>query len=194
MRVPKFRNLWQLYIVPLLLVGLLILGDKTEIFLKSHTSFESLADETSAFVEIDPNELEKTTVTEAVDGDTIVIENDKKVRFIGVDTPETKHPSKPVQCFGKEASRITKALLEGKEIYLEKDISEVDRYDRLLRYIYLPNPKNEKEALFVNEYLLEQGYARIVTYPPDVKYLDVFQNALQIAYKEKRGLWKSCVE
>ncbi|MCA9371505.1 thermonuclease family protein [Candidatus Woesebacteria bacterium] len=192
--MPKITKLWQLYILPLLVVGILLIGDQIGFFYNSNQPFDKIAEHTTALVEIDPTTLEQAYVEEVVDGDTIKLANGKSVRYIGIDTPETKHPSKPVQCYGKEASQKNKELVEGKTIYLEKDVSETDRYDRLLRYIYLPNPEDQTEALFVNEYLVEQGYAKILTYPPDVKYHEVFQNALQKAQKEQRGLWGTCTK
>jgi len=75
------------------------------------------------------------TVTHVVDGDTIELSTGEIVRYIGVDTPETKHPTKPVQCFGKEASAYNSSLVLGKTVILTKDISETDRYGRLLRYV-----------------------------------------------------------
>ena len=124
-------------------------------------------------------------VTRVIDGDTIEVEIEgekKRVRYIGVDTPETVHPSKPVQCFGKEASEFNKNLVEGNWVRLEKDISETDKYGRLLRYVYV----GEK---FVNLELVGKGYADVITYPPDVKYTEVFLIAKREAQAEKRGLW-----
>ncbi|MCX6705135.1 MAG: thermonuclease family protein, partial [Candidatus Woesebacteria bacterium] len=118
-------------------------------------------------------------------GDTIEIEGGKTVRFIGIDTSETVHPTKPVQCYGKEASAKTKELLEGQEIRLEKDISEVDRYNRLLRYIW-------KGDILINEFLVKEGFAQVSTYPPDVKYQERFLAAQKDARDNNRGLWSVC--
>lgn len=124
-------------------------------------------------------------VVRVIDGDTIEIEGGKKVRYIGIDTPETVDPRKPVQCFGYEASNKNKELIEGKKVRLEKDISEIDKYGRLLRYVWV-------EDLFVNDYLVRQGYAYSYTYPPDVKHQEQFRQAQQEAMANKRGLWASC--
>jgi len=124
----------------------------------------------------------KAKVIRVIDGDTIKIEGDKVVRYIGIDTPETVHPSKPVQCYGKEASDKNKELVEGKEVKLEKDVSETDKYGRLLRYIWLGD-------MLVNEYLTREGYAQSSTYPPDVKYQDRFLEAQKLAREENKGLW-----
>ena len=124
-------------------------------------------------------------VTRVVDGDTIEVETGQKVRYIGIDTPETSDPRKPVQCMGKEATAKNKALVEGKKVRLEKDVSETDKYGRLLRYIYV-------DDVFVNKILVQEGYALSSTYPPDVKYQALFADAEKIAKKAKKGLWGSC--
>lgn len=124
-------------------------------------------------------------VTRVVDGDTIVIEGGKKVRYIGIDTPETVDPRKPVQCFGKEASARNKELVLGKRVRLEKDITDADKYGRLLRYVYVDDE-------FVNLRLVEDGFAFSYTYPPDVKYQKKITKAQRQAREEKRGLWAAC--
>lgn len=128
---------------------------------------------------------EEFLVTRVIDGDTIELENGQRVRYIGMDTPETVSPSKPVQCFGKEASDKNKELVLGKKVRLEKDITDRDKYDRLLRYVYVGD-------LFVNLELVRRGYAFSYTYPPDVKFQDEILSAQQQAREEKAGLWLSC--
>lgn len=189
-----FKNikLWKLYVFPFIVILLIISGENTTLLLDKLKSFENIAQTTNSIEEIDLKNLQKTTVTKVIDGDTIIIESGERVRYIGVDTPETVHPKKSVQCYGKAASNKNKALVEGKTIYLERDVSDKDHYDRLLRFIYLPNPNSPSEVIFVNEYLIEQGYGMVITYPPDVKYHDRFVLAQRTAQKEKRGLWGSC--
>lgn len=133
---------------------------------------------------------ERVKVTEVVDGDTIKVSNGKTVRFIGMDTPETKDPRRPVGCFGKEASNEAKSLLDGKDVILQKDISEVDKYGRILRYIFLPLKNGQ--ILFVNDFLVREGFAKVSTYPPDVKYTDQFIQAEREAREGSRGLWGRC--
>lgn len=135
-----------------------------------------------------------TTVTKVVDGDTIEIEGGTLVRYIGIDTPETKHPTKGIQCFGKEASEKNKALVEGKQVRLKKDVSETDRYGRLLRYVYLHEPNATMSPLFINEYLVQEGYAHAVTFPPDVAFVEQLRIAEQTARNEKKGLWSRCTQ
>ncbi len=135
-------------------------------------------------------EGERALVTKVIDGDTIVIEGDKTIRFIGMDTPETVDPRRPVGCFGKEASNETKSLLTGKIVILQKDVTEADKYKRLLRYIFLP--LDNGQTLFVQDYLVREGFAKVYTYPPDIKYDEQFKMAEKDARENKRGLWGRC--
>lgn len=133
-------------------------------------------------------------VIKVVDGDTIEVqvgEGVAKLRYIGVDTPETVDPRRPVGCFGKEAGNANKKLVEGKEVILQKDVSETDRFGRLLRYVYIR--QSNGSAIFVNDYLVRQGYARAATFPPDVKYSEQFRQAEQEARAANLGLWGRCV-
>lgn len=128
-------------------------------------------------------------VVRVIDGDTIEVDlgegNIKTVRYIGIDTPETVDPRKPVQCYGKEASAKNKELVGNGTVGLEKDISETDKYGRLLRYVYMGD-------LFINQVLVAEGYAHSSSYPPDIKYQDKFRQAEQKARAENKGLWGSC--
>ncbi len=123
-------------------------------------------------------------VVNVVDGDTIKIDTGETVRYIGIDTPETVHPDKPVQCYGKEASTKNTELVEGKTVELEKDVSDKDRYGRLLRYIWVGDT-------LINEVLVREGYAHSSTYPPDVKHQDRFVQAQRLAREEGKGLWNA---
>jgi len=127
-------------------------------------------------------------VASVVDGDTIKINMDGKketLRLIGIDTPETVDPRKPVQCFGKEASNIAKELLLNKEVRIEKDSTQGDRdkYGRLLAYVFL------KDGLFYNKYMVEQGYAHEYTYDEPYKYQSEFKESEKSARENQRGLW-----
>jgi micrococcal nuclease len=135
----------------------------------------------------------KAHVIKVVDGDTIEIENGIKIRYIGIDTPETVHPQKKVQCFGKEASLKNKELVEGHDIYMAADISNTDKYGRLLRYVWLLDEQATNSALFVNRYLVQNGFAYAATFPPDVKYANVFVKDQSFAREQKKGLWSICV-
>jgi micrococcal nuclease len=125
-------------------------------------------------------------VAKVIDGDTIELSDGSRIRYIGINTPETVDPRRPVQCFGKEASAANKSLVEGNYIRLVRDISDRDKYDRLLRYIYL------EDGTFVNLTLVAQGYAQVSTYPPDIAHTKEFQAAQAEAKALGRGLWSSC--
>jgi endonuclease YncB( thermonuclease family) len=119
-------------------------------------------------------------VVRIVDGDTVEVSIDGqpfKLRYIGINTPETDEP------FGSEATAVNSQLVEGKMVYLEKDTSEVDRYDRLLRYVYLA------DGTFINAELVRLGYARAVAYPPDTKDRALFEALEREAQQARRGLW-----
>ena len=127
--------------------------------------------------------LEEILVDRVIDGDTIMVEGDIRVRLIGVDTPETVKADQVVEPYGKEASDFTKGMLEGTVVYLEKDVSDVDQYGRALRYVFL-----EDGTLF-NELLIKEGYGKVVTYPPDVKYAERLMEAQVHARENNKGLW-----
>lgn len=130
---------------------------------------------------------DKLTVTRIVDGDTIELSNGKKVRYIGIDTPESVAPNTEVECFGKEATVKNTDLVLNKEVTLVKDISETDQYGRLLRYVYVDDK-------FINDILVRDGYANASSYPPDIKYQDQFRQAEDEARTNNRGLWNECVK
>ncbi len=130
------------------------------------------------------------TVSRVIDGDTIEISTGEKIRYIGIDTPETVDPRRPVGCFGKEASDENKKLVAGKTIFLAKDVSETDKFGRLLRFVYLKEENGN--LLFINDYLVRQGFAKASTYPPDVKFAAEFVEAEREARENQRGLWSKC--
>ena len=157
-------------------------GAKTENFSQP----ENITNQTQSEINSPQYKIgEQARVTRVIDGDTIQIESGQKVRYIGIDTPETVDPRKPVQCFGTEAAAKNKELVEGKTITLEKDISETDKYGRLLRYVY-------QDQVFVNDYLVREGYAHASSYPPDIKYQHQLNQAQQEAQQNNRGLWSIC--
>lgn len=131
---------------------------------------------------------DSATVERVVDGDTIVLAGGERVRLIGVDTPETKDPRKPVQCFGAEASAHTTALLPpGTAVRVVHDVERHDRYRRTLAYVY-----RESDGLFVNADLVANGYAQILTIPPNVAHVDEFRALQSAARDANRGLWGGC--
>jgi len=140
----------------------------------------------------EPASADTFRVVRVVDGDTIIVEIDgrqERLRYIGVDTPESVQPNTPVECFGREASAENARLVEGKRVELERDVSDRDRFDRLLRYVYVVE---NGQRVFVNEALVANGFAYASTFPPDVKFEDDLRAAQREARDAKRGLWGAC--
>ena len=140
-------------------------------------------------------------ITRAIDGDTVVLASGEHVRLIGIDTPESRYNSKlerdsarsrkdinAILKMGKEASKFTRQLVEGKRVRLEFDVQRRDRYGRLLAYIYL------EDGTFVNARIMQEGYAQSMTIPPNVKYADIFLKLQEEARKNGKGLWKDSGE
>jgi micrococcal nuclease len=131
-------------------------------------------------------------VVRVVDGDTIRVEmggRTERVRYIGVDTPESVKPGSPVECFGKKAARFNARLLAGRRVRLVRDVEERDRYGRLLAYVYRAD-----DGLFVNARLVRDGYATPLTIPPNVRFAERFRRQAAEARRAGRGLWRACEE
>ncbi len=131
------------------------------------------------------------TVERVVDGDTIIVRINgrrERVRLIGIDTPESVDPNRPVQCYGHEASARTESLLPpGTEVSLVRDVEARDKYDRLLAYVIRTD-----DQLFVNLDLIENGFAGPLTYPPNDHYATLFESSADAASAAGVGLWGSC--
>ena len=129
-------------------------------------------------------------VVRVVDGDTIRVRlagAEERVRYIGVDTPETVKPGTRVQCYGKAASAFNARLLRGRSVRLEFDAERRDRYGRLLAYVY-----REPDGLFVNAELVRRGYAQPLTIAPNVDHASEFRRLARSARRAGRGLWAAC--
>lgn len=123
-------------------------------------------------------------VERVIDGDTVVLVGGVKIRYIGVDTPELQHhPKKKAQPYAREATEFNRRLVEGKKVRLEMDVERQDKYTRTLAYVYL------EDGRFVNAELLKEGYAQLLTIPPNVRYVDLFIGLQKQARDAKRGLW-----
>ncbi len=133
----------------------------------------------------------EATLVRVVDGDTVVVDLDgaeERIRLIGIDTPESVDPNRPVECFGPEASAYMAELLPPEtRILLELDVEARDRYGRLLAYIYRAD-----DGLFINAEMVAAGYASVYTFPPNVTYVDTFRTAERAAREGGLGLWTGC--
>lgn len=126
---------------------------------------------------------DRARVISVYDGDTITVEIDGeryRVRYIGVNTPELSNGSTPAQVCGEEAARANRELVDGQIVTLVKDVSETDRFDRLLRYVYL-------DDVFVNLWLVENGWAEAARYDPDTAFYETFRDLELDAAAENRG-------
>jgi micrococcal nuclease len=129
-------------------------------------------------------------VVRVVDGDTIHVVvggRREKIRYIGVDTPETHHPTKGVQCYGPDSSAFNARLVGGERVRLVRDVELRDRYGRLLAYVY-----RARDGLFVNAELARRGYARPLRIAPDVRYATRLEALAREARAAGRGLWSAC--
>lgn len=143
-----------------------------------------------------PQQSSFVFVNKAIDGDTLKLSTGEHVRLIGIDTPESRYnnklerdsirskkDAKTIIEMGKEAAGFTKRLTEGKKVKLEFDVQKRDKYNRLLAYVYL------EDGTFVNAKIIEEGYAQIMTIPPNVKHADTFLKLQREAREKHKGLW-----
>ena len=161
--------------------------------IKQTTTVKAVEVKTDATKPVTTQSVQKYySVTKVVDGDTITINLDgtsETIRLIGINTPETVDPRKPVECFGKQASDEAKTLLSGKKVRIEKDSTqgERDKYGRLLAYVF------RDDGLFFNEHMIQQGYAYEYTYNKPYKYQTQFKADQVLAKSQGKGLWATGV-
>lgn len=143
-----------------------------------------------AVVNTDTGAFVRATIQRVVDGDTFELTTGEKVRIIGVNTPESTTKKEP---YGIEASDYTKEMLTGKTVYLQKDVSETDRYGRLLRYVWLEVPHEVTEETIAkymfNAHLIMEGYGQPYTLQPDSAYAELFIAFAREAREMEKGLW-----
>jgi micrococcal nuclease len=148
-----------------------------------------------------PEDAVQVHFVEVIDGDTFDVDYDlgpgedfDRIRMIGIDTPETNYSfGNEPECFGQEAtSRTESILLSADEIWVDRDIDPVDTNDRLLRYVWYISGTDDHEVIFLNEQLVEEGYALANDYEPNLEYQDVLDDAEIRAIEEGRGMWTEC--
>ncbi|GIV99545.1 MAG: hypothetical protein KatS3mg058_0949 [Roseiflexus sp.] len=185
-------------IIALVLIVVGFISARSDLFLSPETtSSRPLPDApTSAPVPLPPSPtslilpegLDRAIVTNVTDGDTIEVSFGgvtERVRLIGVDTPETSHPSRPVECFGREAAAFTRAMLSGQTVVLEADPTQDnrDRFNRLLRFVWLPDGR------LANYEIIAQGYGFEYTFRTPYRYRAEFRAAERAAREAQAGLW-----
>jgi len=141
---------------------------------------------------VDPGKVEIAKVRRVIDGDTIQLEDGRSVRYLYIDTPETVHPTKPVMCFGAEASAANKAWVDGKEVQLVQDKEATDRYGRDLRLVFLPGRDTADPAQSINAELVKSGFARSSIYKPNTTFETNFLTYERTAREANLGAWKTC--
>lgn len=125
----------------------------------------------------------EVTVRRTVDGDTFETTNREKIRFIGINCPEYQPQNNKVDPYGKEAADFLKKILTRKKVFLESDVEPRDKYTRTLAYVY------DENGRFINQLLVEEGYARAKAYPPNLKHQNLFKEAEATAQEQQKGLW-----
>lgn len=125
-------------------------------------------------------------VKSVIDGDTIRIEKRIKIRLLGIDSPERG------ECYYKESKAYLNELIDEKQVFLEKDITGKDLYDRLLRYVVLKNPDPEENNILVNNQMVLEGYAFAQSISPDKKYRDLLATSERKAKADEKGMWGAC--
>ena len=136
---------------------------------------------------LNPEQIEYAKVKSVIDGDTIVLEDGRTVRYIGIDTPEKDSSYTKYECYSKQAHEKNSELVLNKDIKLVADIEKNDRYDRYLYYIYT------MDDLFINEELVKGGYAESKAYPPNLAKQYILDKAEEFAKKNSIGLW-NCIQ
>lgn len=178
----KNVNLYLFFGIFLIFIGIVFFFQKQKIEIVPSSSPTSPIPPTSP-----TPTLSFAKVTKVIDGDTIIIDSGQKIRYIGMNTPELETN----ECFATKAADINRDMVLGKEVRLEKDTSETDKYGRLLRYVYVNDDSGGNEM--VNNELLEIGLAKIETVPPDIKYKDEFLQSEKFAEENNLGLWGKCL-
>ena len=166
----------------ILILGILLFGCTVEVTSSPEASLSSKGSKTDN----NRSNLVQYEVIRVIDGDTVELKNGERLRYNDIDTPETVHPSKPVECYGPEASAKNKELVEGETILVELGNPEKDRYGRLLGYVYI-------DDLFVNAELVRGGYAEVNSYGNPGSKIAELINIERDAKLKSTGLWSSCV-
>ncbi|MBC7472499.1 MAG: thermonuclease family protein [candidate division SR1 bacterium] len=184
----------QVFLISLAIFSIIIIGSLPEIQL----SLSNLFGLSSNLSNIQPNKKTKNSdkktetvkVNRVIDGDTIILSDGRTIRYLDMDTPETKKPNTPIMCFGPEASEYNKKLVEGKEIVIVPDVEKTDKYGRELRFVFLIGKDTDKIEQSVNADLVIKGFARSKSYSPNTTYEKQFSDFSYKAQRESLGVWK----
>lgn len=186
MKIKNKKTLSSIIVIALIAIALLTQNEDVARYIEENYDIDlKIVNQDNSNEKIDSSKVE-CKVIRVVDGDTIIIDyngKEERVRLIGVDTPESVHPNESKNTEdGIKTSDYTKQRLSGKTVELELDVSQRDKYGRILAYVYIDGQMYNKE-------LLKIGYAKLATYPPNVKYVDEFTELQKEARENKVGLW-----
>jgi micrococcal nuclease len=134
--------------------------------------------------------IETVTVNRVIDGDTVILSDGRTIRYLDIDTPETKKPNTPVMCFGPEAAEYNKLLVEGKKVVMVPDKEKTDQYGRELRFIFLVGKDTNRIEQSVNADMVVKGFARNRSYSPNTTYEKEFNDFNYKAQRENIGVWR----
>lgn len=137
-------------------------------------------------------DLEEGIVNRVIDGDTIVLEDGRTIRYLYVDTPETVKPNTPEQCYGKEATEFNKKLVNERKVVLKRDKEDTDRYGRHLRIVFLEGVDYSNIQQSVNAQIVLRGYGKAKAYSPNTTFKQEFEKYEKQAQRDVVGLWNAC--
>lgn len=139
-----------------------------------------------------PSLVETARVNKVIDGDTIVLDSGRTVRYLYIDTPETVKPNTPIECFGEASKKLNTTLVEGKKVKLYTDTTNKDSYGRDLRIVYLENVNSDSIENSINAQLVIRGYARTKVFSDNKTYKTEFEEFEKTAKKTRVGMWREC--
>lgn len=186
-----FKEVGRPFLVMVILVGVVFIL-KSPIFTWI-TPPTHIPDE--YYIDLDDADFtEYGLVTKVSDGDTFTLNETQEVRMLGMDTPELAHPEFYIkeECFGKDAKARLEQLILNRYVLLLKDKQDKDKYERSLRFVFLPDKYDAQKKMLVNAYMIGEGFARAYIFEQDEKYKDLINSLQRKAVKERRGLWGKC--
>lgn len=182
----------RVLITSLIIFAILIIGSQpsTQLALVQFFGLDQAEITTLAKQSTRQKTREEVTINRVIDGDTVLLQDGRTVRYLNIDTPETKKPNTPVQCYGKEASDYNRGLTEGKTVTIVAEKELQDRYGRELRFIFLKGKNVDDITQSVNAQMVQKGFARSSIYSPNNRFEKEFISLEQAAQKKDLGVWK----
>jgi micrococcal nuclease len=182
----------RVLITSLIIFAILIIGSQpsTQLALVQFFGLDQAEITTLAKQSTRQKTREEVTINRVIDGDTVLLQDGRTVRYLNIDTPETKKPNTPVQCYGKEASDFNRGLTEGKTVTIVAEKELQDRYGRELRFIFLKGKNVDDITQSVNAQMVQKGFARSSIYSPNNRFEKEFISLEQSAQKKDLGVWK----